>query len=117
VPNSNAGAAAQLRQKLKTALPSIASQSQPQKLGPSKAVSQQAVEVRSNPLSKEPQPGRSCPPSSERQNLADSAAAKSEHRHVRSSSAEEPEQDMYRGPHGPDCVRADDKTQVSKATS
>ena len=127
VPDSNAGAAAQLRQKLKTALPSSSSQSRPQllsglpQLGPTQALSQQANDVRSTPLSKEPKPGlledSVDAPSSEGQNLADSVAAKSEHRPVCSSSAEEPEQDMYRGPHGPDCVRADDKTQVSKATS
>ncbi len=123
VPDSNAGAAAQLRQKLKTALPSSSSPSRPQllsglpQLGPTQAVSQQADDVRSNPLSKEPQPGpfgdSVDAPSSEGQNLADSAAAKPEQRPVRSSSSEEPEQDMYRGPHGPDCVRADDRTQVS----
>ncbi len=123
VPNSNAGAAAQLRQKLKTALPSSSSQSRPQLLSglpqlvPTEAVSQQANDVRSTPLSKEPKPGllgnSVDAPTSEGQNLADSVAAKSEHRPVRSSSSEEPEQDIYRGPHGPDCVRADDKTQVS----
>ena len=126
VPNSNAGAAAQLRQKLKIALPSGSSQSRPQllsglpQLGPTQAVSQQANDVRSTPLSKEPKPdllGDSVdPPSSERQNLADSAAAKFEHRPVCLSSSEEPKQDRYRGPHGPDCVRADDRTQVSKSS-
>ena len=126
VPNSNAGAAAQLRQKLKTALPSSSSQSRPQLLSGlpqlglnTQAVSQQAFnDVRSRPLSKESKPGVSRdsmdPPSSERQNLADGAAANSEHRPVRSSSSKEAEQDMYRGPHGPDCVRADDRTQVSQ---
>ena len=126
VPNSNAGAAAQLRQKLKTAVPSSSSQSQPQLLSGlpqlglnTQAVSQQALNgVKSTSLSKESKPGlledSVNAPSSERQNLADSAAAKSEHRPVRSSSAEEAEQEVYRGPHGPDCVRADDKTQVSK---
>ena len=122
VPNSNADAAAQLRQKLKTALPSSSGQSRPQvlsglpQLGPTQAVSQQAHDVRSTLLSKESQPGvfgdNLDPPSSERQNFADSAAAKSEHRPVHSSSSEELEQDMYKGRHGPDCVRADDRTQV-----
>ena len=124
VPDSNAGAAAQLRQKLKTALPSSSSQSRPQllsglpQLGLTQALSQQANDVMTPPVSKESKPGLLRDsidlPSSERQNVADSAVAKSEHRRVRSSSSHEAEQDVYRGPHGPDCVRCVDRTQVSK---
>ena len=125
VPDSNSGAAAQLRQKLKIALPCITSQTRPQllsglpQLGATQDVSQQAFNgVRLTPLSKESKPGllrdSANPPSSERQNPADSVAAESQHMHVRSSSSDKAEQDLYRGPHGPDCVRADDRTQVSK---
>lgn len=126
MPDSNAGAAAQLRRKLQTAVPQGSSQSSqpnPQlrpaspQLGSTQAVSQLASECKTVVLSQESKHGHAASNNhaspSGGPGLNDKTVPRTGTRPVQSSSsAGETTRAGHDGPHGLDCVRPDDRTQV-----
>ena len=126
MPDSNAGAAAQLRRKLQIAVPQGSSQSSqpnPQlrpvspQLGSTQAVSQLASECKTVVLSQESKHGQAASNNhaspSGGPGLNDKTVSRTGTRPVQSSSsAGETTREGHDGPHGLDCVRPDDRTQV-----
>ena len=127
MPDSNAGAAAQLRRKLQIAVPqgsSLSSQPKPQlrpaspQLGSTQAVSQLASECKTVVLLEESKHGQAASNNHASPSgvlgLNDKTVPRTDTRPVQSlSSAGETTRAGHDGPHGLDSVRPDDRTQVS----